>query len=108
MFEDLYDSISFLWSWRWPSTEGQVTGADIERIKRSRGAEKIRLAIAYKFSVGDDGPYTGESFWEPFFFPRKRVAAARHTFHLRRSVIVHYRADDPSVNRLDRSVWRDL
>jgi hypothetical protein len=108
MFEDLRDSVSFLWSWRWPYTEDQVTAADIERIKRSRGVARIRLAIAYEFSVGDDGPYTGESFWEPLFFPRKRVAAARHKFHLRRSVIVHYRVDDPSVNRLDRSVWKGL
>jgi hypothetical protein len=108
MFEDIYDSISFLWSWRWPSTQGQVTSADIERIRRSRGVERIRLAIAYEFSVRDDGPYTGESFWEPLFFPRTRVAAAQHKFHLHRSVSVRYRADDPSVNRLDRSAWQDL
>ncbi len=108
MFDDLRDSVSFLWSWRWPYTEGQVTAADIERIKRSRGFETFRLAIAYEFSVGDDGPYTGESFWQPLFFPRKRVAAARHKFHLHRSVTVRYRADDPSVNRLDRSAWQDL
>ncbi len=108
MFEDLFDSISFLWSWGWPSSEGQVTAIDVERIKHSRGGDTLRLAIAYKFSVGEDGPYTGESFWEPSFFQRRRMAAARRKFHLHQSVMVHYRADDPSVNRLDRQVWKDL
>jgi hypothetical protein len=25
MFEDLYDAISFVWSWRWPTVNGRVT-----------------------------------------------------------------------------------
>jgi len=47
MFGDLYDAMSLLWSWRWPVTEGEVTAV---------GGDTARLAVAYEFSVGDDGP----------------------------------------------------
>jgi hypothetical protein len=65
MFEDLYDALSFLGSWRWPTAKGQVTEVDVERLSHQRGPDTLRLSIAYKFSLGNDGPYTGESFWEP-------------------------------------------
>jgi hypothetical protein len=110
MFEDLYDSLSLLWSWRWPSVEGKITAVDVERIQHYRQGERLRLAIAYKFSIGDDGPYTGESFWEPSFSFRakERVVAARHKMRTHGHVLVRYRADDPSVNRLDSANWQDL
>jgi len=69
MFDDLYDAISMLWSWRWPTSEGEVTAVDIERVRHSRGGDTLRWAIAYKFSLGDDGP---QSFWEPSFFAKKK------------------------------------
>ena len=106
MFEDLYDAISMYWSARWPSIEAEVTAVDVERIERRRG-ETLRLAVAYKFSIGEDGPYTGVTFWEPSN-GSERVPAAKNQFELGQAVLVRYRRDDPSVNTLDRSVWADL
>jgi hypothetical protein len=110
VFEDLYDTISILWSWRWPETMGEVTAIDVERIHDAEGGEILRLAVAYKFSIGDDGPYTGESFWQPVFpqISKKRVLAARHNVHVHQQVLVRYRADDPSVSKLDRRMWQNL
>ena len=108
MFDDLYDALSVVWSWRWPTSEGQVTAVDIERITHRSDSGTLRLAIAYKFSVGDDGPYTGEAFWQPSLFTKKRVFAARHKIRVRQRVTVRYRRDDPSVNTLDGRIWRDL
>jgi hypothetical protein len=108
MFEDLYDTVSLIFSRWWPKADGEITAVDIERIRHSRGKDTLRLAVAYKFSLGDDGPYTGESFWQPSFCVNRKVMAARHKVHLRQTVIVRYRSDDPSVNKLDRGVWRNL
>ena len=66
------------------------------------------MAVAYKFSIGNDGPYTGESFWKPAFFSKKRVLAARRNIRVHQQVIVRYRPDDPSVNKLDGRVWQNL
>ena len=104
MFNDLYDVVSLLWSWRWPLANGEVTAVDVERIKDSRGRYQARLPVAYEFSVGDDGPYTGECFCRPAFFSLKRVASARRKIRIRRRVSVRYRPDDPSVNTLDHGV----
>lgn len=103
MFGDLYDAISLLWAWCWPVAHGQITAVDIERIRRDHTYE-ARLAVAYEFSVGDDGPYTGESFWKPMFFSVKRVAAARRRIRIRGRVTVRFRPDDPSVNTIDGGV----
>ena len=81
---------------------------DVERIKGSRGHARLRLAVAYKFSVNGDGPYTGESFWNPAFFVNRRVLAALHKLRIRQPVIVRYKTDDPSLNRLDRRLWQGL
>jgi hypothetical protein len=108
MFEDLYDATSYLWSWSWPSVEGRITEVLVERIRHNRNPDSFRLSVTYEFSIGADGPYTGESFWAPAFCRKKRVIAARHKIHSRQPVVVRYRADDPSVNRLDRSVWGGL
>lgn len=106
MFEDLYDTISRLWSRRWPKVTGEITAVDVERIHGNHRA--LRLAVAYKFSVNGDGPYTGESFWSPSFFVNRRVLAARRKFRVGHPVFVRYRSDDPSVNTLDGSVWQKL
>jgi hypothetical protein len=87
---------------------GEVTAVDVERIPGSEGRDTFRLAVAYKFSVGNDGPYTGESFWQPLFFSKKRVLGARHNVHVHQQVLVHYRQDDPSVSKLDRRVWQNF
>ena len=102
MFEDLYDAISRLWSWTWPCADGRVTEVLGEHIGRDQ--DRARLAVAYEFWVGRDGPYTGECFWTPLFSEIKRVAAARRKVHRRQKVRVRYRPDDPSVNTLDGGV----
>ncbi|MFB3815330.1 MAG: DUF3592 domain-containing protein [Terriglobales bacterium] len=108
MFDDLFDAVSCLWSWRWPEAVGQIPEVEVERIQHNQGGDTCRLAVAYKFSLGADGPYTGESFWTPAFFVNRRVIAARYKFHIGQPVVVRYRPDDPSVNKLDRRMWQNL
>jgi hypothetical protein len=105
MFNDLLDGFSYLWSWRWPVVDGEVTAVDIERIGKGRN-KTFRLAVAYEFSLGEDGPYTGESFWRPAFLAKRRVQNTARRFHRRQQVAIRYHPDDPSINRLDRGVWR--
>ena len=106
MFRDLYDAISSLWSSRWPETMGEVTAVDVEWVGGRNG--HLRLAVAYKFSVNCNGPYTGESFWYPAVFIERRVRAAQTKIRAGDPVMVRYRQDNPSVNRLDRRVWQTL
>lgn len=77
VFGELYDAISYLWSFLWPKVTGEITAVDVERNDRL-----TRLAVAYKFRVNDDGPYTGESFWNPPFNLNRRVREARGRFVL--------------------------
>jgi hypothetical protein len=102
MFEDVYDRVSVLWSRLWPVADGTVTEVISERLGRDR--DRARLAVAYEFSVGSDGPYTGECFWTPAFFPLRRVSSARRKLRRNVRVRVRYRPDDPSVNTLDGGV----
>jgi hypothetical protein len=104
MFQDLYDAISRLWSFTWPCADGRVTEVLGEHIQFRSSQKRARLAVAYEFSVGDDGPYTGESFWTPVFFSVARVAKARRRVHAHQKVRVRYRRDDPSVNAVDGGV----
>lgn len=106
MFGDFYDAISSLWSSRWPEAMGEVTAVDVEWVGGRNG--HLRLAVAYKFSVSGNGPYTGESFWYPAVFIDRRVRAAQTKIRVGHPVAVRYRPDDPSVNRLDRRVWQSL
>lgn len=109
VFGELFDAISMLGYWRWPVVEGEITDVLFEQIPHANiDRATIRLAVAYKFSVGNDGPYTGESFWEPVYPTVESVSAAKDKFHIGQHVPVRYRSNDPSVNRLDRRVWRDL
>lgn len=100
MLEDLYNAATFLGSWRWPELKGDITAVDVERIKGNRGNVRLRLAVAFKFSVNGDGPYTGESLWNPAFCVNRRVLEARRRVRVGQSVRVRYRTDDPSVNRI--------
>jgi hypothetical protein len=102
----LHDAVLFFVSLLWPVTQGEVTAVDVERIEQ--GFERLRLSVAYKFSIGEDGPYTGEFFWMPAFFSHKRVIAARRKIRNRQRVLVRYRTRDPSVNTLDRRTWHNL
>jgi Protein of unknown function (DUF3592) len=97
VFADLYDAISMLWSWRWPKIPGEITAVGVKKMQDSEGIETFRLAVAYKFSIGNDGPYTGESFWQPTVSSKKRVFAARDKVWVNQKLIVRYRPDDPSV-----------
>jgi hypothetical protein len=109
LFDDLYDALSLLVSWRWPEAVGEITEVCVERRPDTHGKEHFRLAVAYKFSVDEDGPYSGESFWEPGgFFPNRKVITARRKLRTHMSVVVRYRPDDPSVNRLDHREWKKL
>ncbi|HUI83361.1 MAG TPA: DUF3592 domain-containing protein [Candidatus Binatia bacterium] len=109
MFEDLYDAISLLWSSRWPAVEGEITAVEVERIQGRRSKDRFRLAIAYKFWIGEDGPYTGEGLWEPSRSrSEERATVAKEKFHVGQRLPVRYRPDDPAVNGLDRTVWQGL
>jgi hypothetical protein len=106
VFEALWDEVSKLGSFRWPVARGEVTDALIERRRDSRGNEHPRLAVAYKFSVGDDGPYDGEGFWQLRWSwnALAKIKQARRKVRSGHSVRVRYRPDDPSVNKLDGAV----
>src|SRR5579884_1244003 len=105
MFEDLYDEMSLLFSWRWPIAEGQITAVDVER---NSHREIKQVAVAYKFSIGEDGPYVGETFWKPVFNQKENAIRAKRLLRPGHAVQVHYRPDDPTVNTLAGSVRRLL
>ena len=102
MFEDLFDSISKLFSWRWPTAEGVIIAI---RTKLA-GRGKLRLAISYEFSVGTDGPYTGEDYCGTRFFPAATIAANKML--VGKAVTVRYRPNDPSINTLDPGQWQSF
>ena len=90
MFRDLYDYISLAFSWRWPMAEGLVTAVHL-----GAGGEGPQPIVVYEFSLGNDGPYTGESAWFGDAVYLNSLVG--------KMVMVRYRKDDPSVNRLDDS-----
>lgn len=103
MFSDLYDSISLLFSRRWPKAEGVITAVDARTIYFKGQASGFRLVVVYEFSIGADGPYTGESASPQF---REDGMNITDQFAVGRAVSVRYRADDPSVNKLDPRTWQ--
>jgi hypothetical protein len=95
--------------WRWPVVNGEITEVVFERIPhRHLDRDTMRLVVAYKFSVSDDGPFTGETCWEPLYPTTNRLEEARDKFHIGQHVPVHFRPDNPSVNKLDRRTWQGL
>ena len=88
MFSELYDR---MFSQRWPQVEGTITRAYLDPGKVGG------LTVAYEFSIGEDGPYTGES--QGF-----RVVDI-DSFKIGQKVPVRYRRDDPSVNKIDPGFW---
>jgi hypothetical protein len=94
MFSDLRDYISTLFYWRWPSVQGEITAV---RILGGSG----QVLLEYRFSLGD-GYYTGEAGCPAGAINMNEM------FRVGEPVTVRYRRDNPSVNKLDRSVWQDL
>ena len=87
MFGDLYDSISLLFSWRWPKAEAVINGVNM------RVGDRGQAMVVYEFSVGNDGPNTGEAPWfGDTVFMNQLVG---------KKITVRYRKDNPSVNRID-------
>lgn len=99
MFEDLYDKLSTLFYFRWPTSEAKITSIEIDE-----GISK--LAISYGFCIGENGPYTGVYFWNPRF--TSRMPLATDNLKVGQPVTLRYRRDDPSVNTLDRGFIDDL
>lgn len=104
MFAEIYDRISFLLSRRWPVANGEITLVDVEQTKN----HEYRLSVAYKFSLGDDGPYTGEGFWTPAisWHGLQKVERAQAALQIGQRIEVRYRPDDPSVNKVNGGVRR--
>jgi hypothetical protein len=97
MFSDLYGYISLLFYWQWPSVEGQVTAV---RILGSG-----RMLVEYRFSLGDRS-YTGEASC-PWSVGTTAINVSER-LSVGQPVVVRYRRDNPSVSKLDRSVWQAL
>jgi hypothetical protein len=100
MFSDLYDAASRIFWWRWPKADGAITAVNL------RLDDEAELVVLYEFSVGSDGPYSGESSWAPGAF-HTDVTSVSDKLRVGQSVTVRYRRDDPSINTLDRPLWRD-
>jgi hypothetical protein len=99
MFELLSDYASFLLSWRWPKTDGTITGIDI--------LDGRQLAVVYEFSLSGEGPYAGRSAM-PAWFSGPDLTSINESLRVGQEVAVRYRRSNPSLNRLDWSVWQNL
>ena len=102
MLEDLRDAASLLFSRSWLKAEGSITRVYVDPYERG-----FYLRIAYEFSIGADGPYTGESRC-PTWFGGTDVLDINNTFAIGRSVPIRYKPGDPSINKIDPSFWGDL
>ena len=82
----------------WPIAQGQITGWN--RIQRDK---ENFVIVSYKFSVGDDGPYTGQESWQPSMKFRGQDLAdnAERLLFDGRSIDVRYKPSDPSENTVD-------
>jgi hypothetical protein len=108
MFDALYDSLSMIFSSSWPLTDGVVTAANVRRDSSGDGKATFALEIAYKFSLGDDGPYVGLSAWRGALSDEQRARDAMRAFQVGQTVLLRYRRSDPSVNKIDSSAWQGL
>jgi hypothetical protein len=104
MFSDLYDYVSLLFSWGWPKAEGEVTAVHIEYANYGfRGGSRLLVIVDYKFEIESQGLFTGETSSSPWFSPADG-SEIDGRLNVGQPVIVRYRRDDPTVNRLDHSV----
>ncbi len=99
MFSDLRDYFSLLFYWRWPMVEGEITAV------RFLGGTR-HWCLDYRFSLGDRS-YIGEASC-PAWLAGTGAVNLNETFRIGQAVSVRYRRGNPSVNKLDRSVWQDI
>ena len=98
MVRDPYDYFSLMLSWRWPKAEGEITAVQLRTVPYSdRGGNRLGLVVEYKFSVGDDGPYSAETCWSPWF-GHTEVTDINNRLRAGQSVTVRYPPDDPSAS----------
>jgi hypothetical protein len=102
VFEDLRDAAVLLFSRNWPIAEGSITRVYVDPYERG-----FYLRVAYEFSIGTDGPYTGESSC-PTWFGGTDVMDINESFKIGSVVPIRYKATNPSVNKIDPSFWSDL
>jgi len=93
MFDDLYNHISHLFWRRWPVADGEITSVYVV---------ESQIVVEYKFSLGDDGPYTGEASWPT------SVMNITEKLRVGQTVTVRYRKKNPSINALDKTIWDKL
>lgn len=101
MFGELYDNILLVFYRRWPTAEAVIAAVDIGYGKG------LDVVVVYEFSIDNDGPYTGESR-SPSWFGGSDVLEINKKLAVGSTVQIRYRADNPSVNKLDIGVWKDL
>ena len=101
MFSELFETISLVFSRRWPTAEGTITAVDLGYGKG------LNITVVYEFSVGDDGPYTGETR-SPSWFGGTDVLNISKQLAVGNTIMIRYRVDNPSVSKLDPSIWKDL
>ncbi len=97
MFQDIYNSLSKLFSRCWPTADGEVTGVTVDSCFGSD--YEARLVVTYKFSVSGE-PYTGEA--SSSMFNGVPIADAIDGLHGIREgdfIAVRYRPNDPTVNK---------
>ncbi len=99
MSSELYDNISLLFCWLWPMAEGCITSVYVDP---SQGG---RISLAYEFSIGNDGPYTGQGS-PPFWFGGTTLMNTEKM--LGEKVIVRYKTSNRSVSTIDWGFWKDL
>jgi hypothetical protein len=102
VFGDLYDKLSMIFSWRWPTAEGVITAVRVDPCRQG-----LQVVLDYEFALDDGQPYTGESS-APSWVRGSKLINVHETFRVGNAVTVRYRTSDPSVNRLDGRVWRDF
>src|SRR5258706_11457279 len=89
----------------WPLGQGEVTAVEIRKVRTRQGMRSMGISVCYKFYAGDDGrdgPYTGESYWEPTFSKSmEEMEQIASRIHIGEAVQVRYRPDNPSVSKLN-------
>src|SRR5713226_2205411 len=83
MFNELCDYISLMFARRWPTADGLIIGVYVDPILREQ------IEVAYEFSIGPDGPYTGRSS-PPFWFGGTAVVVNADAM-VGQAVIVRYK-----------------
>src|SRR5258706_13724050 len=95
--------LSRFFSNSWPLGRGEVVEVEVGQSEHAEAG--WGLYVCYKFYAGDDGrdgPYTGESYWEPTFSKSmEEMEQIASRIHIGEAVQVRYRPDNPSVSKLN-------